>query len=386
MTTLHVVKRDGRKEPVSFDKVLERIKKICDGLERNFVDPSEVSKRVIEGIYDGVLTSELDELAAETCAGMGSIHPDYLKLAARISVDNLQKETIDSFSKTIEMLYKYVQTQTGKPAGMIGDETYDVVMKNKELLDKTIDYSRDFNFDYFGLKTLTRAYLLKIDRKIIERPQHMWMRVSVGLWGHDMENVVKTYNLLSQGYFIHATPTLYNSGTKKPQLSSCFLIAMKEDSIEGIYETLKNVAMISKHAGGVGIHMHNIRANGSYIRGSNGNSNGLVPMLRVYNSTARYVDQGGGKRRGAFAIYLEPWHADIFEFLDLRKNTGNEELRARDLFYALWISDLFMKRVEENGNWIVINIYCSIQIFRDLVSYFIKSMIIIISICFYKFL
>lgn len=351
MTTIHVVKRDGRREPVSFDKVLERIKRLCDGLDKNFVDPAEVSKRVIEGIYDGVLTSELDELAAETCAGMSTIHPDYLKLAARISINNLQKETSDSFSDTVEKLYNYIQPQTGKSAGMIGDETYQVVMQNKDFLNNAIDYKRDYSFDYFGLKTLTRAYLLKIDDKIVERPQHMWMRVAVGLWGSDIDNVMKTYHLLSQGYFTHATPTLFNSGTKRPQLSSCFLVAMKDDSIEGIFETLKNIAMISKHAGGIGVHIHNIRSNGSYIRGSNGKSNGLVPMLRVYNATARYVDQGGGKRKGAFAVYLEPWHADVFEFLDLRKNTGNEELRARDLFYALWIPDLFMKRVEENGDW-----------------------------------
>ena len=348
---MQVVKRDGRKEPVSFDKVLERVERLCEGLDRKFIDPAEISKRVIEGIYDGVTTSELDELAAETCAGMSTVHPDYFKLAARISVSNLQKQTSDSFSETVEKLYNYVHETTGKPAGLIGDETYQTVMKNKEILDSTINYSRDYNYDYFGLKTLTRAYLLKIKGKIVERPQHMLMRVAVGIWGNNIVEVIKSYELLSMGYFTHATPTLFNSGTKRPQLSSCFLIAMKEDSIEGIFGTLKNIAAISKYAGGIGVHMHNIRAGGSYIRGSNGTSNGLVPMLKVYNATARYVDQGGGKRKGAFAVYLEPWHSDVFEFLDLRKNTGNEEMRARDLFYALWIPDLFMKRVEENGDW-----------------------------------
>lgn len=348
---MQVVKRDGRREPVSFDKVLERISRLCDGLNRTFVDPSEIAKKVIEGIYDGVTTSELDELAAETAASLSTVHPDYLKLAARISISNLQKQTSNSFSETVEALYKYVHPETGKPASMIGDETYKVIMENKNALDSAIDYMRDYNYDYFGFKTLERAYLLKIRGKVVERPQHMLMRVAVGIWGSDLKNVLKSYELFSQGYFTHATPTLFNAGTRRPQLSSCFLIAMKKDSIGGIFETLKNIAMISKYAGGIGVHVHNIRAAGSYIRGSNGVSNGLVPMLRVYNATARYVDQGGGKRKGAFAVYLEPWHADIFEFLDLRKNTGNEEMRARDLFYALWICDLFMRRVEENGNW-----------------------------------
>ena len=349
--TMQVVKRDGRKEPVSFDKILERIERLCESLDRRFIDPAEISKRVIEGIYDGVTTTELDELAAETCAGMSTVHPDYLKLAARISVSNLQKQTSASFSETIDKLYRYVHETTGKPAGLVGDETYEVIMQNKELLDSAVNYARDYNYDYFGFKTLTRAYLLKINGKIAERPQHMLMRVAVGIWKDNIKEVLKSYELFSQGFFTHATPTLFNSGTRRPQLSSCFLIAMKRDSIGGIYETLKNIAMISKYAGGIGVHIHNIRASGSYIRGSNGISNGLVPMLRVYNATARYVDQGGGKRKGAFAVYLEPWHADIFEFLDLRKNTGNEDLRARDLFYALWIPDLFMKRVEENGDW-----------------------------------
>ncbi|MBI2043280.1 ribonucleoside-diphosphate reductase subunit alpha [Candidatus Pacearchaeota archaeon] len=348
---MQVIKRDGRKEPVSFDKVLERVQRLCDGLNRQFVDPSEIAKKVIEGIYDGVTTSELDELAAETAASLSTVHPDYLKLAARISISNLQKQTSNSFSETVDILYNYVHPETGKQAGMIGDGTYKAVMENKDLLDGVIDYKRDYNYDYFGFKTLERAYLLKVNGKVVERPQHLLMRVAVGIWGSDIQNVIKSYELFSQGYFTHATPTLFNSGTKRPQLSSCFLVAMKSDSIDGIYETLKNIAVISKYAGGIGVHMHNIRSSGSYIRGSNGMSNGLVPMLRVYNATARYVDQGGGKRKGAFAVYLEPWHSDIFEFLDLRKNTGSEELRARDLFYALWIPDLFMKRVEENGNW-----------------------------------
>ena len=349
--TMQVVKRDGRKEPVSFDKILERVERLCEGLDRRFVDPAEICKRVIEGIYDGVTTSELDELAAETCAGLSTVHPDYLKLAARISISNLQKQTSDSFSETVEILYNYIHPTTGKHAGLIGDETYKAVMENREILDRTLDYTRDYNYDYFGFKTLTRSYLLKVNGKIVERPQHMLMRVAVGIWGKDMKNAIKSYELFSRGFFTHATPTLFNSGTKRPQLSSCFLLAMKDDSIDGIYETLRNIALVSKYAGGVGVHIHNIRASGSYIRGSNGISNGIVPLLRVYNATARYVDQGGGKRKGAFAVYLEPWHADIFEFLDLRKNTGNEDLRARDLFYALWIPDLFMKRVEENGDW-----------------------------------
>lgn len=349
--SMYVIKRNGEKEQVSFDKILERIEKLCTGLRREFVDPAEISKKVIEGLYEGVTTIELDELAAETCAGMATIHPDYMKLAARMAVSNLQKQTSDSFSQVVQALYNYVDPKTKKSAGLINDKTYEVVMKNKELLDKAIDYSRDFNYDFFGFKTLERAYLLKMLKKVVERPQHMLMRVAIGIWGDDLKNALKTYELMSQGYFTHATPTLYNSGTRHPQLSSCFLVAMKDDSIDGIYGTLRNIATISKNAGGIGVHIHNIRSSGSYIRGSSGISNGIVPMLRVYNATARYVDQGGGRRKGAFAIYLEPWHADIFEFLDLRKNTGNEEIRARDLFYALWIPDLFMKRVEENGQW-----------------------------------
>ncbi|MCR4284848.1 MAG: ribonucleoside-diphosphate reductase subunit alpha [archaeon] len=348
---MHVIKRDGSKEEVRFDQILEKIKRLSEGLDKEYVDPTEVAKKVIEGLYDGVTTVELDELTAETCTGLGTIHPDYMKLAALVSVDNLHRQTKYTFTEAMTLLHNYYNPRTGKPASLISEDTYKTIINNKERLEEVIDYARDFNYDFFGFKTLQRGYLQQINGKTIERPQHMLMRVSVGIWGEDIENAIKTYDLLSRGYFTHATPTLFNSGTPKSQLSSCFLIAMKEDSIEGIYDTLKNISMISKNAGGIGIHVHNIRASGSYIRGSAGVSNGLVPMLRVYNSTARYVDQGGGKRKGAFAIYLEPWHADIFEFLDLKKNTGNEEMRARDMFYGLWIPDLFMKRVEGDGDW-----------------------------------
>lgn len=349
--SMQVIKRSGEREEVSFDKILDKVKRLSGGLNTDYVDPAKVTKRVIEGLYDGVTTVELDELAAETCAGMSTIHPDYMKLAARIAVDNLHRETTESFADVIEALYSYVDPKTKKPASLIGEETYAAVMENKEVLQEALNFERDFHYDFFGFKTLERSYLMRVDGKIVERPQHMLMRVAVGIWGRDIQNVLKSYRLFSGGYFTHATPTLFNSGTRKPQLSSCFLVAMQDDSIDGIYGTLKNIALISKNAGGIGVHIHNVRASGSYIRGSGGSSNGLVPMLRVYNSTARYVDQGGGRRKGSFAIYLEPWHADVFEFLDLKKNTGNEENRARDLFYALWIPDLFMRRVEENGNW-----------------------------------
>ncbi|WP_036381374.1 ribonucleoside-diphosphate reductase subunit alpha [Muricauda sp. MAR_2010_75] len=347
---MYVVKRDGRKEPIMFDKITARVRKLCYGLNP-LVDPVKVAMRVIEGLYDGVTTSELDNLAAEIAATMTTTHPDYAKLAARISVSNLHKNTKKSFSETMKDLYEYVNPRTGKKAPLLSDEVYKVVSENAETLDSTIIYNRDFGYDYFGFKTLERSYLLKINGKIAERPQHMLMRVAVGIHLNDMESAIETYELMSKKFFTHATPTLFNSGTPKPQMSSCFLLAMKDDSIDGIYDTLKQTAKISQSAGGIGLSIHNIRATGSYIAGTNGTSNGIVPMLRVYNDTARYVDQGGGKRKGSFAIYVEPWHADIFDFLDLKKNHGKEEMRARDLFYAMWIPDLFMKRVEADGEW-----------------------------------
>lgn len=347
---MYVVKRDGRKEPVMFDKITSRIRKMCYGLNK-LVDPTKVAMRVIEGLYDGVTTSELDNLAAETAATMTVQHPDYAKLAARIAVSNLHKNTKKTFSEVIKDLYNYINPRTGKKAPLIADDTYKVIKDNAAKLDSTIIYNRDFNYDYFGFKTLERSYLLKLNGEVVERPQHMLMRVSIGIHLNDIDEAIKTYELMSKKFFTHATPTLFNAGTPKPQMSSCFLLQMQEDSIDGIYDTLKQTAKISQSAGGIGLSIHNIRATGSYIRGTNGTSNGIVPMLKVYNDTARYVDQGGGKRKGSFAMYLEPWHADIFEFLDLRKNTGKEEMRARDLFYALWIPDLFMKRVQEDGDW-----------------------------------
>jgi ribonucleoside-diphosphate reductase alpha chain len=348
---MFVIKRDGKKEPVKFDKITARIEKLCYSLNSQFIDPVKVAMKVIEGLYDGVTTTELDNLAAETAASMSTIHPDYSLLASRIAVSNLHKNTTKSFSSTIEALYNYVEPKTGLRASLIDDDVYRVISEHAAVLDSTIIYDRDFAFDYFGFKTLERSYLLKLDGKVVERPQHMYMRVAVGIHLDDIDQVIKTYNLLSERWFTHATPTLFNAGTPKPQMSSCFLLTMKDDSIDGIYDTLKQTAKISQSAGGIGLSIHNIRATGSYISGTNGTSNGIIPMLRVFNDTARYVDQGGGKRKGAFAIYLEPWHADIFEFLDLRKNHGKEEMRARDLFYALWISDLFMQRVEANEEW-----------------------------------
>ncbi len=347
---MYVVKRDGKKEPVMFDKITARVKKMCYGLNK-IVDPVKVAMRVIEGLYDGVTTSELDNLAAETAATMTTAHPDYARLAARIAVSNLHKNTKKSFSETMDDLYFYVNPRTGKKAPLLADDVYDIIKANAEKLDSTIIYNRDFNYDYFGFKTLERSYLLKLNGQIAERPQHMLMRVSIGIHKNDIDEAISTYELMSKKYFTHATPTLFNSGTPKPQMSSCFLLQMQDDSIEGIYDTLKQTAKISQSAGGIGLSLHNIRATGSYIAGTNGTSNGVVPMLRVFNDTARYVDQGGGKRKGSFAMYLEPWHADIFDFLDLKKNHGKEEMRARDLFYAMWISDLFMKRVQEDGEW-----------------------------------
>ena len=347
---MYVLKRDGRKEPIMFDKITARIKKLCYSFNP-LVDPVRVAMRVIEGLYDGVTTSELDNLAAEIAATMTTTHPDYASLAARISVSNLHKNTIKSFSETMKDLHDYVNPITGKEASLISDKVYKVIKKNAEELDSKIIYNRDFGYDYFGFKTLERSYLLKINGQIAERPQHMLMRVSVGIHLDDLEAVTDTYELMSKKYFTHATPTLFNSGTPKPQMSSCFLLTMQDDSIDGIYDTLKQTAKISQSAGGIGLSIHNIRSTGSYISGTNGTSNGIVPMLRVFNDTARYVDQGGGKRKGSFAIYIEPWHSDIFDFLDLKKNHGKEEMRARDLFYAMWLPDLFMKRVEKNAKW-----------------------------------
>ncbi|SDG92186.1 ribonucleoside-diphosphate reductase alpha chain [Pedobacter terrae] len=348
---MFVLKRDGRKEPVQFDKITARIQKLCYGLNSDLVDPIDVAKKVIEGLYDGVTTSELDNLAAETAASLTTKHPDYALLASRIAVSNLHKNTTKSFSGTMKMLYEYFDPKAQKDAPLIADDVYEIIEKNKDILDSSIIYDRDFGFDYFGFKTLEKSYLLKVNGQIVERPQHLFMRVSVGIHKEDIESAIKTYNLMSERWFTHATPTLFNAATPKPQMSSCFLLTMQDDSIEGIYDTLKQTAKISQSAGGIGLSIHNIRATGSYIGGTNGTSNGIIPMLRVFNDTARYVDQGGGKRKGAFAIYLEPWHADVFEFLDLRKNHGKEEMRARDLFYALWINDLFMQRVKDNGDW-----------------------------------
>lgn len=348
---MQVVKRSGRKEDVSFDKITARVKKLCYGLNQEYVDPIEIAKKVIQGIFDGVTTSELDNLAAETAATMAAIHPDYALLAARIAVSNLHKNTNKSFSKTMEALFHYIDPATEKRANLISDETIAVIRNNSEALDSAIIYDRDYSFDYFGFKTLERSYLLRMSNRVVERPQHMLMRAAVGIHGNDIESAIETYSLMSEKWFIHATPTLFNAGTPKPQLSSCFLLSMTDDSISGIFETLSRCARISQSAGGIGLSIHNIRAKGSYIKGTGGTSNGIIPMLRVFNDTARYVDQGGGKRKGAFAIYLEPWHADVLDFLELKKNHGKEEMRARDLFYAMWIPDLFMERVKHNADW-----------------------------------
>jgi ribonucleoside-diphosphate reductase alpha chain len=348
---MFVIKRDGTRESVKFDKITARIQKLSYGLDPTHVDPIQVAKKVIDGVFDGVTTSQLDNLAAETAASLTVRHPDYAQLASRIAVSNLHKNTIKSFSKTVEALFNYVDPKTNLRAQLIADDVYEIVQKNAHLLDSSIIYDRDFGYDYFGFKTLERSYLLKMHGIVAERPQHMLMRVAVGIHKEDIAAAIETYNLMSERWFTHATPTLFNAGTPKPQMSSCFLLQVKEDSIDGIYDTLKNCAKISQSAGGIGISIHNVRATGSYIKGTNGTSNGIIPMLKVYNETARYVDQGGGKRKGSIAVYLEPWHADIFDFLDIRKNHGKEEMRARDLFTALWIPDLFMKRVEAEGEW-----------------------------------
>ena len=348
---MQVIKRDGSREPVKFEKISNRVRRMTYGLNPDYVDPIEIAQKVIAGIYDGISTEELDNLAAETAASMITRHPDYSILASRIAVSRLHKSTKKKFSETIQALYSYVDPENGQPAGLINEDTYNAVMKNKQKLDGAIIHERDFNFEYFGFKTLEKSYLLKMHGKPVESPQHMYMRVAVGIWGEDTKNAIKTYELLSTHMMTHATPTLFNAGTKRPQLSSCFLLMMQDDSIPGIYKTLSDTALISQNAGGIGLAIHNIRSTGSYIKGTNGSSNGIVPMLKVFNETARYVDQGGGKRKGSFAIYLEPWHADIEDFLDLRKNTGKEERRTRDLFLALWTPDLFMRRVKEDKDW-----------------------------------
>lgn len=351
MHLMKVKKRDGRSEEVSFDKIMRRIYYLCDGLDQRYIDIIEICKKVILGLYDGVSTSILDNLAAETAASMATVHPDYAILAARIAVSNLHKNTSASFSETMKMLHEYVDPKTGKKAQLIADDIMDKIWEYRTELDNAVVHERDYDFDYFGFKTLERSYLMRLDNYIVERPQYMFLRAAIGIHKDNIKAALETYDLMSQKWFIHATPTLFNSGTPKPQLSSCFLLSVTEDSIPGIFETLSRCAKISQSAGGIGLSVHNIRAKGSYIKGTGGTSNGIVPMLRVYNDTARYVDQGGGKRKGAFAIYIEPWHADIFDFLDLKKNHGKEEARARDLFYALWIPDLFMERVETDAEW-----------------------------------
>jgi len=347
---MYVVKRDGTHQEVKFDAITKRISSLCEGLDSQFVDPVPVTQKVIEGFYKGIATSEIDGLAAETCAYMSQKHPDFSILAARIAVSNLHKNTMGSFVETCRVLHDFHDAQ-GRSACLIAEDVWTFVSENAAELDAAMSYDRDFEYDYFGFKTLEKGYLLRVNSKTVERPQHMLMRVSCGIHCGDVQKAIQTYHLMSQRKFTHATPTLFNAGTPKPQMSSCFLLTMKNDSIDGIYDTLKQCALISQSAGGIGVAISNVRAKGSYIRGTNGHSNGLVPMLRNFNETARYVDQGGGKRKGSFAMYLEPWHADVYDFLELRKNHGKEEQRARDLFYALWIPDLFMRRVKEDGEW-----------------------------------
>jgi len=347
---MHVVKRDGVQQVVKFDNITKRIRVLCDGLDASFVDPVPIAQKCIEGFYSGITTSEIDTLAAETCAYMSQKHPDFSTLAARIAVSNLHKNTSDSMTESARMLFEYKDKQ-GRCAKLISDQVWEFIEQNAKEIDAAMDYKRDFEYDYFGFKTLEKSYLLRVHGKIVERPQHMIMRVACGIHSGDLAAALETYDLMSRRRFTHATPTLFNAGTPTPQMSSCFLLTMKSDSIDGIYDTLKQCALISKCAGGIGVAISNIRAKGGYIRGTNGHSNGLVPMLRNFNETARYVDQGGGKRKGSFAMYLEPWHADVFDFLELKKNHGKEEQRARDLFYALWIPDLFMQRVKDNGEW-----------------------------------
>jgi ribonucleotide reductase alpha subunit len=348
---MRVMKRDGKFEDISFDKILNRVKNLGNNMEPKLkLNYSQFVMDVIEQLYSDISTTKIDELTAEQCASMCTKHPDYGSLARRIIVSNNHKNTLDSFSDTMELLYEFKDIH-GKNIPIIDADVWEIIKKNKDFFDNMIDYTRDYEIDYFGFKTLERAYLMRVDKKVVERPQHMWLRVSIGIHFDDLDAVKETYDLMSQKYFTHATPTLYNAGTPRPQLSSCYLLSMEDDSIDGIYNTLKECANISKWAGGIGLHIHNVRATGSHIRGTNGTSNGIVPMLQVFNKTARYVDQGGGKRNGSFAIYMEPWHSDIEDFLDLKKNHGDEEMRARDLFYALWIPSLFMEKVEKDLEW-----------------------------------
>jgi len=350
MSEMYIVKRDGQQQEVKFDNITRRIRVLSDGLDAKYVDPVAITQKVIEGFYTGITTSEIDTLAAETCAYMSQRHPDFSILAARVAVSNLHKNTSNSFAETCRSLHEFTDKQ-GRPAKLLADDIFQFVQENAVALDAAVDYKRDFDYDYFGFRTLEKSYLLHVHNKIVERPQHLLMRVACGIHAGDVSAAIETYDLMSRRLFTHASPTMFNAGTPTPQMSSCFLLTMQSDSIEGIYNTLKQCAQISKSAGGIGVAISNVRAQGSYVRGTNGYSNGLVPMLRNFNATARYVDQGGGKRKGSFAMYLEPWHADVFDFLELRKNHGKEEQRARDLFYGLWIPDLFMKRVKENGDW-----------------------------------
>ena len=348
---MSVVKRNGKHEDVSFDKILKRVKKLGAETKPPIVlNYSQLVMEVIDQLYSGIPTSVIDELTAEQCASLCTKHPDYGTLASRVIVSNNHKNTVSSFIETMRKLHLFTDIH-GVNIPLIHEDLWSVVEKHGDTINEMIDYDRDYDIDYFGFKTLERAYLMRVDKVIVERPQHMWMRVSIGIHGDDMSAVKETYDLMSMKYFTHATPTLFNAGTPRPQLSSCYLLSMEDDSIDGIYNTLKECAKISKWAGGIGLHIHNVRGTGSHIRGTNGTSNGIVPMLQVFNKTARYVDQGGGKRNGSFAIYVEPWHSDIEEFLELKKNHGDEEMRARDLFYALWIPSLFMEKVEKDQDW-----------------------------------
>ena len=347
---MKVKKRDGSLEEMRYDKITKRIQYFCDDLDKEYIDPTLITLKVTQGIYDGITTNELDTLAAETAASLVTTHPDYAKLAGRLAVSNLHKTTPKKFSQSIKELYSFVESKTGKETSLIANNVYQFVIQNKEILDNAIKQDRDFDFDYFGIKTLERSYLLKNGSKIVERPQYMYMRVAVGICNGDIEMALKIYDDLSLQYYTHATPTLFNAGTVRPQMSSCFLVANKGDDIDNLFDTIKDVAKISKWAGGIGLHVHDVRGKGSYIKGTGGESDGLIPMMKTYNEVARWINQGG-KRKGSFAVYLEPWHSDIFEFIDLRKNHGKEELRARDLFLAMWTPNLFMKRVEEDGDW-----------------------------------
>lgn len=358
---MFVVKRDGRTEKVHFDKISSRISRLAAGLDERYVDPAKIAQKVVTGMYQGITTIELDNLTAETAAYLTTTHPDYAILAARIAVSNLHKETDKDFSTVVDQLYNYMHPIQKCQVPLVSKDLYDVVMANADRVNNAIDYERDYDYNFFGFKTLEKSYLMRSNGKVVERPQHLLMRVALGIHGTDIDAAIETYDLMSKRYFTHATPTLFNAGTPTPQMSSCFLVQMKDDSIEGIYDTLTTCARISKASGGVGVSFQKIRASGSYIAGTNGTSNGIVPMLRVFNDTARFVNQGGGKRNGSFAMYTEPWHSDIFDFLDLRKNSGKEELRARDLFLGLWIPDLFMKRVKQNADW---SLFCPNEALR----------------------